>query len=177
MNLLIFNCGSSSQGFTVFRTDGVNEPAIPAFGKARNVATKTQAAAVLDWEIDGEKGSTNADFSSHRLAAEKILEVLKEHGVKIDAVGHRFVNGGSFFKRAARLDEEALAHLRECLPLAPIHNPNSYSVIEVCLEQLPGVPQYAVFDTSFHAQMPEENRVYALPKETADAGGFRKVGF
>ena len=177
MNLLIFNCGSSSQGFTVFRTDGNHEPEIPAFGKARNVATKTQAAAVLEWQISGEKGSVEADFSSHRLAAEKILEVLKEHGVKIDAVGHRFVNGGSFFTRAARLDEEALEHLRECLPLAPIHNPNSYSVIEVCLEKLPGVPQYAVFDTSFHAQMPEENRVYALPKEIADAHGFRKVGF
>ncbi len=161
----------------VFSTDGTGEPSIPAYGKARNVATKTQAAAVLEWSINGEKGSIPADFSTHRLAAEKILEVLKDRDVKIDAVGHRFVNGGSFFKRAARLDDEALEHLRECLPLAPIHNPNSYSVIEVCLEQLPGIPQYAVFDTSFHAQMPPENTVYAIPQDIAGPRGFRKIGF
>ena len=177
MNLLIFNCGSSSQGFTVFRSDGTGEPKIPAYGKARNVATKTQADAVLEWTVNGEKGSLTADFSTHRLAAEKIIETLKEHSVRIDAVGHRFVNGGSFFKRAAKLDEEALSRLQKCLPLAPIHNPNSYSVIQVCLEQLPGIPQYAVFDTSFHSQMPPENTVYAIPHQDAEAKGYRKVGF
>ncbi len=177
MNLLVFNCGSSSQGFTVFHQNENGEPDIPAHGKARNVATKTKAAAVLEWTIDGVKGSRDGDFSSHRLAAEAILAVLKEHHVAIDAIGHRFVNGGSSFKRAAKLDEDALAKLRECMPLAPIHNPNSYSVIEVCLEQLPGVPQYAVFDTSFHGGMPEENTVYAIPRDFAESHGFRKVGF
>ena len=177
MNLLVFNCGSSSQGFTVFHQNENGEPDIPAHGKARNVATKTKAAAVLEWTIDGVKGSQPGDFSSHRLAAEAILAVLKEHHVAIDAIGHRFVNGGSSFKRAAKLDEDALAKLRECMPLAPIHNPNSYSVIEVCLEQLPGVPQYAVFDTSFHGGMPEENTVYAIPRDFAESHGFRKVGF
>ena len=177
MNLLVFNCGSSSQGFTVFHRNENGEPDIPAHGKARNVATKTKAAAVLEWTIDGVKGSQSGDFSSHRLAAEAILDVLKEHHVAIDAIGHRFVNGGSSFKRAAKLDEDALAKLRECMPLAPIHNPNSYSVIEVCLERLPGVPQYAVFDTSFHGGMPEENTVYAIPRDFAESHGFRKVGF
>ena len=177
MDLLVFNCGSSSQGFTVFRNDGDTEPRVIASGKARNVAAKTKAASVLEWNIGGEKGSRTAVLSTHRLAAELILSVLKEHGVRISAVGHRFVNGGASFRRAAKLDEEALARLRECLPLAPIHNPNSYSVIEVCREQLPGIPQYAVFDTSFHAQMPPENTVYALPHREAEARGFRKIGF
>lgn len=106
-----------------------------------------------------------------------ILSVLKENGLKINAAGHRFVNGGPFFSRSAKLDEGSLARLRECLPLAPIHNPNSYSVIEVCREQLPDIAQYAVFDTSFHAQMPPESTVYALPHREAEAKGFRKIGF
>ncbi len=177
MNLLVFNCGSSSQGFTVFHQNENGEPDIPAHGKARNVAAKTQAAAVLEWTIDGVKGSQPGDFSTHRLAAEAILAVLKEHHLAVDAVGHRFVNGGGSFKRAAKLDDDALAKLRACMPLAPIHNPNSYSVIEVCREQLPDVPQYAVFDTSFHSGMPEENTVYAIPQEFAAKHGFRKVGF
>jgi acetate kinase len=67
--------------------------------------------------------------------------------------------------------------LKKCLPFAPLHNPNSYSVIEVCQEQLPGVSQFAVFDTSFHSQMPEESRRYGLPKELAEKFGFRKYGF
>lgn len=177
MDLLVFNCGSSSQGFTVFRNSGSGDPQVIASGKARNVATKTQASSVLEWNIGGEKGNRTADLSSHRIAAELILSVLKEHGLRIDAVGHRFVNGGTCFRRAAKLDGDALARLRECLPLAPIHNPNSYSVIEVCLEQLPGIPQYAVFDTSFHAQMPPESTAYALPHREAEARGFRKIGF
>ncbi len=61
--------------------------------------------------------------------------------------------------------------------LAPIHNPNSYSVIEFCERHLPGVPQYAVFDTSFHAGMPEVSRQYAIPQDLAQKYGFHKYGF
>ena len=177
MNILIFNCGSSSQGFTVFHQNGGSEPDIAAFGKARNVATLTKSAACLDWTINDISGSIEADFSTHRLAAEKILEVLQTNGVRIDAVGHRFVNGGPYFKKSALLDEEALAKLRECLPLAPIHNPNSYSVIEVCLEKLPGIPQYAIFDTAFHSQMAPEHTAYAIPQSDAQKYGWHKIGF
>lgn len=177
MNLLVFNCGSSSQGFTVFHQNETGEPDIPAFGKARNVATRTKAAAVLEWTINGVPGMTESDFSTHRLAAEKILEVLASHKIRIDAVGHRFVNGGSYFERTARLDEDAMQKLRSCLPLAPIHNPNSYSVIEVCREKLPGIPQYAAFDTAFHALMDPVHTAYAIPQEDARANGWRKIGF
>ena len=176
MNILVFNCGSSSQGFTVFQhNDG--KPVIPARGKARNVATKTKAGSFLEWTINGSSGNLKADFSTHRLAAEKILAVLKDHGIHIDAIGHRFVNGGRFFQKTAYLDKKALEQLRECLPLAPIHNPNSFSVIEVCREQQPDVPQYAVFDTAFHAHMPAENTTYAIPKADAEANGWHRIGF
>ena len=68
-------------------------------------------------------------------------------------------------------------NLRQCLPFAPIHNPNSYSVIEVCLERLPGVPQYAIFDTAFHAGMPDPSRQYAIPRDLAEQNGYYKYGF
>ena len=176
MNILIFNCGSSSQGFKVYQADRSGQAEI-ASGKAKNVATKTQAEPRVDWKIGGATGSFQADLSTHRLAAQAILALLKEHGVAVDAIGHRFVHGGELFTQTTRIDEAALAQLRQCLPLAPIHNPNSYSVIEECLEHLPGVPQYAVFDTAFHAGMPEEARRYALPRALADEYGFRKYGF
>lgn len=176
MNTLIFNCGSSSQGFKVYRAGGEAEPVVVAAGKARNVATRTQAQAVIDWQIDGAFGSVEAALSSHRLAARAILDLLAEKQVAVDAVGHRFVHGGTLFDGAAAIDADTRARLRECLPFAPIHNPNSYSVIEVCLERLPGIPQYAVFDTAFHAAMPACAREYAIPRDLA-AHGFRKYGF
>lgn len=177
MNILVFNCGSSSQGFTVFHEKESGEPETPAFGKARNVAAKTQAASVLEWTIGGIPGQKVCDLSSHRLAAQEILSLLSEHRVRVDAIAHRFVNGGDRFQRAVKLDEAALEQLQACLSLAPIHNPNSWSVIEVCRERLPEVPQYAVFDTAFHAQMSEDFTSYAIPREDAIANGWRKVGF
>lgn len=177
MNILIFNCGSSSQGFKVYQTSDNGKQEVIASGKAKNVATKTKADAVIDWKIKGEAGSKTTDLSTHRLAAQKIIAILKENQVRIDAIGHRFVHGGTLFDKTAKIDGPTMEKLKKCLPFAPIHNPNSYSVIEVCLEQLPGVPQYAVFDTSFHSKMPEVSKQYAIPRDLAEKYGFRKYGF
>ena len=177
MNILIFNCGSSSQGFKVYRTISGEKEAVIASGKAKNVATKTKADAVIEWQVNGTSGSEVADLSSHRLVAQHSIAILHENGVQVDAIGHRFVHGGTLFDRTVRIDDAALQQLKQCMPFAPIHNPNSYSVIEVCNELLPGIPQFAVFDTAFHAGMPEYAKWYAIPKDLAERHGFRKFGF
>ncbi len=177
MNILIFNCGSSSQGFKVYRTISGEKEAVIASGKAKNVATKTKADAVIEWQVNGTSGSKVADLSSHRLAVRHSIAILHDNGVQVDAIGHRFVHGGTLFDRTVRIDDGALQQLKQCLPFAPIHNPNSYSVIEVCSEMLPGVPQFAVFDTAFHVGMPEYAKWYAIPKNLAERHGFRKYGF
>lgn len=177
MNILVLNCGSSSQGFTVFHGNGSADPDVLISGKARNVATETKAAAVLEWTINGAAQRRETALPSHAIAAERIIEVLKENQIRIDSVGHRFVNGGRYFQRTALLDEDAMIRLRRCIPLAPIHNPNSCSVIDVCREKFPGVPQYAVFDTAFHAFLPAENTAYAIPQQDAEENGWHKIGF
>ncbi len=177
MNILVINCGSSSLGFKVYQTDADGKSRIIAAGKARNVATHTRAAPVIEWVIDGIEGKKNCKLNSHRKAAEKILSLLKEHKVEIDAVGHRFVHGGEQFKSTTRIDSVTIDTLRECLPLAPIHNPNSYNVIEVCLERLPDAQQFAVFDTAFHASLKPAAREYAIPRDLANGYGLRKYGF
>jgi acetate kinase len=177
MNILIFNCGSSSQGFKVYQTTDDDQPQVYASGKARNVATKTRETAYIDWKIRTVSGRKTADLSSHRVAAQNIIAILKENQVTIDAIGHRFVHGGTLFDRTVKVDDSTIARLQQCLPFAPIHNPNSFSVIEICQEDLPGIPQYAVFDTSFHAGMPQESWQYAIPKDLAEKHAFRKYGF
>ena len=87
------------------------------------------------------------------------------------------MHGGKWLTQTTRVNVESQQLLMKCLPLAPIHNPNSYSAVQVVSEELPGVPQFLVFDTAFHANMPEAARLYALPSELADQYGFRKYGF
>lgn len=177
MNLLIFNCGSSSQGFKVYRHVTGEKDLVIASGKGRNVATKTLADSTIDYSIKGKADSKKTPLPSHRVTAGLILDLLTEAGIQIDAIGHRFVHGGTMFDRSVKIDGSVINDLRKCLPFAPIHNPNSFSVIEVCTEKLPDVPQYAVFDTAFHAGMPVESKLYALPKELIDKYGFKKFGF
>ena len=177
MNTLIINCGSSSQGFKVYRTGAGLQPEVIASGKAKNVATKTKADAVVEWEIDGTAGSKTIKLDTHSQAARIIITILENNHIEIDAIGHRFVHGGNLFEKTAKIDQPTMQKLKQCLSFAPIHNPNSFSVIEVCLELLPGVPQYAIFDTAFHSYMPEVSKQYAIPRELAEKYGFRKYGF
>ena len=177
MNILIFNCGSSSQNFKVYSVLEGQSPAVIASGKARNVATRTKAEPQIDWRVGDDEGSRKVDLSTHRQAAEENLRVLVEHTMQIDAVGHRFVHGAEWFQATTRITASSMETLKKCFRLAPIHNPNSFSVIEVCTEQLPGVPQFVVFDTSFHSKLPPEATRYALPLELASEHGFRKYGF
>jgi acetate kinase len=177
MNVLVFNCGSSSQNFKVYRVGDGAEPTVVAAGKASNVATATRAAARIDWKVGGDEGGQEADLSTHRRAAQESLRILAEHGVELDAIGHRFVHGGEWFDESALITPGVAETLKQCFGLAPIHNPNSFSVIEACTQQLPLVPQVAVFDTAFHSRLPEEAKRYALPLELSRKYGFRKYGF
>jgi acetate kinase len=177
LNILIFNCGSSSQGFKVYRAGTGLPPEVIIAGKARNVATKTKASAFVDWQWNGASEKQELDLSTHSLAAEAIISILGEKQVRIEAVGHRFVHGGAELTSTTLIDAATLPALWRTAPLAPIHNPNSLAVIEVCLREFPGVPEYAVFDTTFHAGMPEEAYTYALPATIRERLNLRKFGF
>ena len=177
MHILTFNCGSSSQSARLYEVASGAEPRVVASFHATNVDTPASSEPQLTWQVGADQGVHKAPRITHRKAALKILKTLREYKLKPDAIGHRYVHGGERFTQTTRVDEVSLARLHACFPLAPIHNPNAYSVIEVCRELLPAVPQFAVFDTAFHAGMPAESRAYALPKELAKKHGYYKVGF
>lgn len=177
MYVLVFNCGSSSQNARIYLVEGASEPKTIALLKAKNVDTLTNASPEITWEFYGKKGSQTTPPLTHRTAAKQILAMLKEHEIPIDAIGHRFVHGGRRFTGTTRISPAVCAELQACFPLAPIHNPNSFSVIEVCLEALPQTPQFAVFDTAFHAGLSEAARRYALPQKIIDEYGYFKYGF
>lgn len=106
-----------------------------------------------------------------------ILDRATAGGEGVDAVGHRVVHGGETFQRAVRIDPLTLQGIRSLGPLAPLHNPINLRGIESALERFPELPQVAVFDTAFHADMPEVARQYAIPPGLAAREGIRRFGF
>ena len=94
-----------------------------------------------------------------------------------DAVGHRVVHGGDRFREPTPIDDRVLAAIEELTPLAPLHNEPALRAIRAAQEALPELPHVAVFDTAFHATIPEEAATYAIPRRWREDWGIRRYGF
>ena len=79
-------------------------------------------------------------------------------------VGHRVVHGGARYTGPTIVTPEVLADLRALIPLAPLHQPYNLAAIDAVAERLPGVPQVACFDTSFHRGQPAVAELVPLPQ-------------
>jgi acetate kinase len=95
----------------------------------------------------------------------------------LDSVGHRVVHGGDRFTQPTRIDGDSLAAIEALGDMAPLHNPSAVAVIRAALEALPQVPHVAVFDTAFHATLPEAARRYPVPDAWVADHGIRRYGF
>lgn len=183
LKILVINCGSSSLKYQLLDMDthhplakGLAER-IGMAGSVLTHRTAAGAAAVAKKVIE-------ADIPDHKVGISLVLEALvhPEYGVikgleDISAVGHRVVHGGEKFSHSVIVDEEVLQGLRECIELAPLHNPPNIAGIEACRKLMPGVPQIAVFDTAFHQTMPPYAYLYGLPYELYEKYKIRKYGF
>jgi acetate kinase len=94
-----------------------------------------------------------------------------------DAVAHRVVHGGPHFRAPVVVDDKVLAAIADLRPLAPLHNEPALEGIAAARETLPELPHVAVFDTAFHATIPEVAATYALPKRWREDWGIRRYGF
>ena len=103
------------------------------------------------------------------------LEELDPGG--LDAVAHRVVHGGPRLRAPVLLDDEVRRQIHELEPLAPLHNTPALRGIDAAREALPDPPHVAVFDTGFHATIPEEASVYAVPDRWREEYGIRRYGF
>ena len=75
------------------------------------------------------------------------------------------------------MDKEIVEEIDKISELAPLHNPPNLAGIRACMRLMPGVPQVAVFDTAFHATMPDYAYTYALPYSYYTDHGVRRYGF
>ncbi|MCB2187859.1 MAG: acetate kinase [Deltaproteobacteria bacterium] len=181
MKLLVINCGSSSIKFSLFEERPGAEPARLAWGL---VAELGQPTSALSLSTPAGEWRERLDRPDHPAGLAAIMAALvrPEAGVlaslaEVGAVGHRTVHAGDKFTGSVLIDEEVIAKLTACIPLAPLHNPANLAGIAAARELLPGAAQVGVFDTTFHQTMPPRAFLYALPYELYQRHGLRKYGF
>jgi len=105
----------------------------------------------------------------------KIISDLNKKNIKVTAIGHRVVHGGTT-KDTIKIDKSSIKQIEKFSELAPLHNYPQLNVIKICTK-LFKVPQFAVFDTAFHAAMPAKAFTYALPAKLCRKYNIRKYGF
>ncbi|MDR1702638.1 MAG: acetate kinase [Sporomusaceae bacterium] len=179
MKVLVVNCGSSSIKYQLLEMD--NE-AVLAKGLVERIGID---GSVLIHQPEGkDKVTINADIKNHSIGIKLVLEALTDanHGViksmdEIASIGHRVVHAGEKFASSVLINADVMAALRECIDLAPLHNPPNILGIEACTELMPKTPQVGVFDTAFHQTMPKQAYIYAIPYEAYEKHGVRRYGF
>ena len=166
---LVLNCGSSSIKYALISEDN----SIRITGLAENLGLDT--ARIKHTTINGDKLEISIPGGRHKLALQKILELLEQY--HFIAVGHRVVHGGREYSEAVRVDEHVLDEVKRLKILAPLHNPAHALGIEAVQAIYPEIPQVVVFDTAFHQTMPPVAFRYPVPKALYEEHKIRRYGF
>ena len=105
------------------------------------------------------------------------IESLEAAPAELDAVAHRIVHGGRRFREPVVVDDGVEQELTRLIELAPLHMTPAVRALRQARAQLSGVPHVAVFDSAFHATIPNEAATYALPRHVRDDWAIRRYGF
>ncbi len=201
MKVLVINSGSSSLKFRLYDMPAETllarglierigqsgsklvltyEAALPAEIAALPAADPTRQA----WEAGKRQHSIEQDIANHGAALEIMLSLLTnpKQGIlkslkEIDAVGHRAVLGGQEISESVIVDENVIKVMEDYSDLVPLHNPPNIKGMQACLDNLPGVPNVAVFDTAFHQSLPEHAYIYPIPYKYYEQNRIRRYGF
>lgn len=180
MNILVLNCGSSSIKYQLL--DMKQEPVLLAKGLVEKIGLSM--GNFTHKPTGKEKLELEKPIADHITGIDLILKALvnKKHGVinslnDINAIGHRVAHGGEYFSQSTRVDADVKQKIAACCELAPLHNPANLKGIETMEQLLPGVPQVAVFDTSFHQTLPKEAYIYGIPYKYYEKYSIRRYGF
>ncbi|HVT18503.1 MAG TPA: acetate/propionate family kinase [Thermoanaerobaculia bacterium] len=161
--LLVLNTGSSSLKWSVLERAG-----------ERSLAAGTVAWDSLDPRRRAEQ---IAEALRAALPAAESRNGAGNEGGGADGAAHRVVHGGAAFRGAVRIDAEVRERLARLVEIDPLHTPAALAGIDAVSAAFPALPQFAAFDTSFHATLPEAAARYALPWEWSERWGLRRYGF
>lgn len=154
MKILVLNSGSSSLKFQLF---DMSKHQMLTSGLLEQVTDHQQAIASME-EMLSNSGCLNSVS-------------------ELDGIGHRVVHGGEAFHDPVLINDQVLDAIEKLIPLAPLHNPANLTGIKIVKIRAPDIPQIAVFDTSFHQNIPEQAYIYALPYTLYEKYKVRRYGF
>jgi len=177
MFVLVINSGSSSIKFQLL---WMEDESRPLCGLLERIG---EGKAGLALKLGDEPWrQLEVDAADHNQGMTVILDALRDSQQltetrPLSAIGHRVVHGAEAFRQPALLDDTSIQQIRDCIPLAPLHNPANLAGIDACRRLFPDLPQVAVFDTAFHQHMPESAWRYAVPDDWYRQYGVRRYGF
>lgn len=193
MKILVLNAGSSSQKSCLYELNDDVLPVSAALEEDRPLQPLWEAK--IDWthqqgvselKVTTAKGvQFEEEFASESRTdtISRMLETLWKGKTQtindlneIDIVGHRVVHGGQDYQQSTLISPDVKKTIARLAVFAPVHNPVNLEGIEAIENILPNVPQIAVFDTAFHAQLPPAAFVYPGPYEWLE-NGIRRYGF
>ena len=179
MKILVVNSGSSSIKYQLF---DMTDESVLAKGLVERIGIPD--SIINHYPFNREPVITRQDIPNHKVGIKLMMDALlhQDYGVikdisEVVAVGHRVVHAGEKFSGSVLLTDEVMDVVKECIELAPLHNPPNILGIEVCKELMPGVPQVGVFDTAFHQTIPECAYLYGIPYKFYKKYKVRRYGF
>jgi acetate kinase len=175
--VVVLNAGSSSLKFCVY---GRPEQAwrLEARGQIEGIGTSPRFSAKDGAGSTIDEQGLAASVRDARGALDHLASWLRAQfsRARVLGVGHRVVHGGARYTGPTLVTAAVLEDLRKLVPLAPLHQPHNLAAIEAVSDRLPGVPQVACFDTSFHRGQPAVAELVPLPRHIC-AGGVQRYGF
>jgi acetate kinase len=175
MVIIAVNAGSSSLKLQLVDATPTREHKL-----AHALVQRIGGAATITVEAGKQSARRETrDVPDHAAALAAVLAAFREMGLpEPDAAGHRIVHGGSRFTAPTKIDDGVIAALTALQELAPLHNAPGVAALEACRRAFrAGLPMVAVFDTAFHATLPEVAYRYALPHDLVERHGIRRYGF
>lgn len=178
MKILVVNAGSSSLKYQLI---DMQTESVLAKGGCERIGID---GSFLKAKGNGKEKLYEQPMPNHKVAIELVLSALRDSEIgviksmdEIGAIGHRIVASGEYFKKTTLVTPEVLKTLEEkTFELAPLHNPSAAVGLRACMEVMPKTPMALVFDTSFHATMPEKAYLYGINYDDYKEYGVRKYG-
>jgi acetate kinase len=175
---LVLNAGSSSLKFCVYRNPEAQTWRLDIRGQIDGLGTSPRFSVKDETGTKVADLALDAEIRDGRAALDHLAAWLRARyaGARVLGVGHRVVHGGAHYTGPTVVTAEVLKDLWGLVPLAPLHQPHNVAAIEAAAARLPGVPQVACFDTSFHRGQPAVAEVVPLPRDICRAG-LQRYGF
>lgn len=180
MKVLVINAGSSSLKYQLF---DMKDESVLCKGNCERIGVGDSLVGYKNYK--GQEKTVKVEMNNHTEAFMQVKGLLTDPEVgvisdvkEVGAVGHRIVQGGAIFHESTVVTPITIEQINLLSPLAPLHNPGAVQGIKAAQSVFgKDTPMVTVFDTSFHATMPEKAYMYAVPYEYYEKYSIRRYGF